>query len=149
MRRAWRAATAVTLGPEILEFVAEPETRARLVSHARRGLAPVTAVSEELCRRFGDEAVTIPAVKQSIGISVRAVLEEEGYRVIEKGVRLKKDPIFRTGSVYAAIETQPIKTKELLETMLAALSDTEAVQLAMVLEETHEGVLRKALAHRD
>ena len=40
-------------------------------------------------------------MKQSIGISVRAVLEEEGFHVIEKGVRLKKDPIFRTGSVYA------------------------------------------------
>jgi hypothetical protein len=66
----------------------------------------VTEVSGELHRRYGDDA-TIPAVKQSIGISIRAVLEDECFRVVEKGVPLKKDPIFRTGSVYAPVEQRP------------------------------------------
>lgn len=81
---------------------------------------------------------------------MRAVLEEEGFRVAEKGVRLKADPIFRTGSVYEPVIKKQAKAKDLLETMLAVLTEAQAVQMAGMLEVSHPGILRKAMsASRD
>lgn len=144
MKRAWRTAQTLREGEEILEFIAKPETRALLVSFANQGRPPVTAISRELLKEFGDEVKT-PTVKQAIGIGVRAVLEEEGYRVVEKGVRLE-DVVFRTGSIYARVQkAAPPKTGEMGEVMLGALNEAQAFRAATLLEHGHPGVLRKAL----
>jgi hypothetical protein len=144
MKRALRTAPAVRKGQEMLEIVAKPKTRALLASHAKRGSPPVGAISGQLLKRFGPDVKLAP-VKQFIGICVRAVLEEEGYRVVEKGVRLNGDPVFRTGSVYEPITKEPAQTNDALEIMLAALSDSHALRVALILEKAHPGLLRKAL----
>lgn len=144
MKRAWRTAETLVQGPEILEFIAEPGTRDLLVSFAKAGRPPVTAISNQLFKRFGSD-VTTATVKQAIGIGVRAVLEEEGYQVIEKGLRLK-DPVFRTGSIYARVDKPAApKSQDMGEAMLASLNEAQALRAATVLEHQHPGVLRKAM----
>jgi hypothetical protein len=166
MKRAVHAATAMTCGKEILEFIVSPRIRKMLVREAQNGAPPAGAISTRLLRKFGsDEEArkrirTVP-VKQFIGMCVRAVLEEEGYRIAQKGVRMYGNELFNTGSVYEPVKAeltrttsgsakgQLPKTKELLQVMAAALSASEAVQLAGILEDAHEGTLRNALVQHD
>jgi hypothetical protein len=144
MKRAWRTAVAVKDGAEILEFIAKPSSRASLVARAKHGSPPVGAISPQLLQKFGPDVKLTP-VKLFIGTCVRAVLEEEGFRVSEKGVRLKNDEIFRTGSVYEPVaEDAPKSSKDLFETMLASLSEANALRVARLLEKSHPGILRKA-----
>jgi hypothetical protein len=143
MKRAWRTAEAVKDGAAILEFISKPSSRVSLVARAKRGSPPVGAISTQLMEKFGANVKLTP-VKLFIGTCVRAVLEEEGFRVAEKGVRLKNDEIFRTGSVYEPVVKDPPKSKDLFETMAASLSEADAVRAARILENFHPGVLRKA-----
>ena len=108
MKRARRTAVAVKDGPEILDYIAAPKSRGLLVSRAERGAPPVGAISESLLREFG-RGVKLAPVKQFIGMCVRAVLEEEGYSVAEKGVRIKDDNVFSTGSVYIPTKNKAAK----------------------------------------
>ena len=61
-----------------------------------------------------------PAVRQFAGLVIRAILEEEGFRVAETGVRISRDPIFRTGAVYEAIADE--KKAGSLESLVAFLT---------------------------
>jgi hypothetical protein len=144
MTRAFRTASAVRNGAEILDFISSPKIRALLVTQAERGSPPVGAISAQLLRRFPREVKLAP-VKQFIGMCVRAVLEEEGYRVAEKGVRLT-DNLFRTGSVYEPLATQSVKTDDPFETMLTALSEAQAIRAVRILEKAQPGLLRKTSA---
>ncbi len=100
MRRAERSSRAVLHGAKILQLVCNPKNRERLVTAAKLGMPPVTAISSAVQKLVGENDAKLAPIKQFTGLCVRAVLEEEGFELLETGVRISNDPIFRTGSVY-------------------------------------------------
>ena len=134
MTRARRSAVAIRRGLEILEFLLSDEARKALRNAAERGEPPVTAVSDTLFSRFGKDMV-FPPVRQFAGLVIRAILEEEGFRVAETGVRISRDPIFRTGAVYEAIadEKKAGSLESLVAFLTERLSDSEIRRLRQLL----------------
>ena len=131
MQRVRRSARAVPHGTEILEFMLQPKTRQLLVTAAESGVPAVTAISGKLQELVGFKDAKLAPVKQFTGLSVRAVLEEEGFEVAGVGVRLSNDPVFRTGSVYRR-HTDSDST-DLLARIAASLTDDEAKRLTTLL----------------
>jgi hypothetical protein len=140
----------------IIDFVASPPIRRLLIEEAERGLPPVGAISERFLRKFGHDSesraqIRSTPVKQFVGMCVRAVLEEAGYRVAEKGVRVyDEEKLFSVGSVYEPVGAEPAlpgtSTKghaDLAEAMFARLSDAEALRALRLLEKTHPQLLKK------
>jgi hypothetical protein len=132
MRRAQRSARAVLWGKEILKFIQEPRTRRKLAAAAESGSPPVTAISSKLLELVGPTDAKLTPVKQFTGLCVRAVLEEDGFELADTGVRLSKDPVFRTGSVYSRKKNASGAT-ELLARFVASLTDEEARRLMTLL----------------
>jgi hypothetical protein len=134
MTRARRSAAAVRRGPEILEFLLSDEARKALKGAAEKGEPPVTAVSDVLLKRFRKD-MEFPPVRQFAGLVIRAVLEEEGFRVAQSGVRISRDEIFRTGAVYEPISDE--RTAGPMESLVAflteKLSDSEIRRLRQLL----------------
>jgi hypothetical protein len=135
MRRAARSARAVLHGPEILELVREPKTRRLLVAAAESGAPPVTAVSDRLLQLIAVKDAKLMPLKQFAGLCVRAVLEEEGFEVAETGVRVSRDPVFRTGSTYRRIQAEQRRSSELLLRFIQSLTDEEARQALRLLRK--------------
>jgi hypothetical protein len=131
MQRARRSARAVKYGPEILEFVQELKTRRLLVAAAATGAPPVTAISGKLQQLIGPEFAKLTPIRQFTGLCVRAVLEEEGFELAEVGVRLSKDPVFRTGAVYRRQSASD--STDLLGRFAESLTDEEARRLKLLL----------------
>jgi len=131
MRRAMRSTRAVLQGTRILEFIQRPEIRQKLIAAAEAGVPPVTAVSSQILKLVGQVA-KLPPVKQFVGLCIRAVLEQEGFHVAAKGVRVSQDPIFRTGSTY---DRGPDTTKgsTFLARMVQSLTEQEADELLALL----------------
>jgi hypothetical protein len=96
LRRSAHALAAVR-GPEMLEAVLSME--ADIVAAAEQDVPPVSAISEELLRRFGKELKSI-TVRQFIGTVVKAILADRGFEVAQTGIRLPKDKVFTTGAAY-------------------------------------------------
>jgi len=118
-------------GQRILDFIRATKTRRSIVKAAETGAPPVTAISEQLIELIGKNDAKLPPVKQFVGVCVRAVLEEEGFEVAEKGVRVSSDPLFRSGSTYErAVQRH---SRMLLERFAASLTDGEARELAKLL----------------
>jgi hypothetical protein len=136
MQRVERSARAVLHGAEILQFVRTPKVRAKLIAVAETGAPPVTAISLDLINLVGAADAKLAPIKQFTGRCVRAVLEEEGFAVAEAGVRLSKDALFRTASVYKRAST-PAKTgaTALLVRFIETLTDAEAQQALQLLKK--------------
>ena len=134
MTRARRSAAAVRRGPEILKLLLSDDARKALKGAAGRGEPPVTAVSDMLFSRFGEDMSFTP-VRQFTGLVVRAILEEEGFRVAEIGVRISRDPIFRTGAVYepTADEKKAGSLESLVAFLTERLSNSEIRRLRQLL----------------
>ena len=79
--------------------------------------------------------MAFPPVRQFVGLVIRAILEEEGFRVAESGVRISRDPIFRTGAVYEAIadEKKAGSLESLVAFLTEKLSDSEIGRLRQLL----------------
>jgi hypothetical protein len=116
-------------GREILELVRSRECRQLIFEAAKAGVPPVTALSTVIIREIGAKDAKLIPVKQFIGVCVRAVLEDEGFEIASKGVRVSNDPLFSTGATYQPIKS-PSARLELLERFLRTLNDEE-VQDAM------------------
>jgi hypothetical protein len=132
MRRAVRSARAVILGPEILKFIQDPKTRQRLIAAAESGAPPITAISGRLAKIVGARDVKLPPVKQFAGVCVRAVLEEAGFQVAAKGVRVSRDPVFRTGSTYERMV--PTNKATFLARLVQCMNDEEAGEVLELLK---------------
>jgi hypothetical protein len=137
MRRAVRSARAVLHGARILEFVRGPQIRQKLIAAAESGAPPITAISSRLMDLVGAKDVKLLPVKQFAGICVRAVLEEEGFQVAAKGVRVSNDPVFRTGSTYE----RPMTTKKttFLARLVQCMTDNEATEVLELLRRRRRG----------
>jgi hypothetical protein len=133
MRRAVRSARAVLHGARILEFVQDPKTRQKLITAAVAGAPPITAISSRLAELVGVKDVKLQPVKQFAGICVRAVLEEEGFRVAARGVRVSNDPVFRTGSTYERIPVGTTKKATFLTRLVQCMTDEEASEVLELL----------------
>ncbi len=131
MRRAVRSARAVLHGERILKFIQNPKTRRLLVDTAASEAPPVTAISTDLLELVGPRDARLAPVKQFVGVCIRAVLEEEGFELVESGVRVSKDPIFRTGSTYQRV--QDGKSVALLVRIIETLTDEEAREAIRLL----------------
>ena len=136
MQLVERSARAVLHGPAILQFVRTPKVRAKLIVAAETGAPPVTAISSELLNLVGEVDAKLAPVKQFTGRCVRAVLEEGGFELVQTGVRLSNDPVFRTGSVYNRTSA-PEKTgaTALLIRFIETLTDAEAQQALQLLKK--------------
>ena len=91
----------------------------------------MTAISRKLQELVGPKDVKLAPVKQFAGICVRAVLEEEGFELADTGVRLSKDPVFRTGSVFT--RSSGSGSTELLARFVESLTDDEARRIKILL----------------
>jgi hypothetical protein len=125
MRRAERASTALVNGEAILATLKAEQPR--LVAAAKQSRPPVAAVSETLLNRHGDAITELP-VRQFVGLAVRAILEDAGFEVAYTGVRIKDDPVFRTGSVYRprSKDHDAAKADDALDRMMKSLSSDQA-----------------------
>jgi hypothetical protein len=132
MRRAERAAAALVNGQAILETI--KAARRDLVAAAKQSGPPVAAVSETLLHKHGPEIKRTP-VKQFVGLAVRAILEEAGFEVAYTGVRIKDDPVFRTGSVYRprTDDHEAPQQDDVLERMLRGLTPDQAARALRIL----------------
>jgi hypothetical protein len=134
MQRVERSARAVLHGSEILQFVRTSKVRAKLVAAAETGAPPVTAISAELINLIGAVDAKLAPIKQFTGRCVRAVLEEAGFEIAETGVRLSKDPLFRTASVYKRASAGKTGATALLVRFIETLTDAEARQAQQLLK---------------
>ena len=138
MRRVERSARAIIRGPEILQFVRTPQVRATLIAAAETGAPPVTAISAQLIKLVGEDDATLMPIKQFTGRCVRAVLEEADFELVETGVRLSNDPVFRTASVYKRnTASEKGDAAKLLVRFIASLTDAEARQAMRLLKKRH------------
>ena len=81
----------------------------------------------------GSKDVKLQPVKQFAGVCVRAVLEEEGFQVAAKGVRVSKDPVFRTGSTYEQIPVGTTDKTTFLMRLVQCMTDEEAGEVLELL----------------
>jgi hypothetical protein len=116
----------VLYGVDILEFVRSPQNRKKLIAAAESGAPPITAISSQLMELVGAKDVKLQPVKQFAGVCVRAVLEEAGFRIAARGVRVSKDPVFRTGSTYERIPIGTTKKTTFLARLVQCMTDEEA-----------------------
>lgn len=126
MRRVERSARSLTDGDAILSFL--KANRAAIIEGAKGGDPPVSAISEMLKawgKRYGI-AVNNMAVRQFVGAAIRALLEEDGFEVNERGVRLKDDALFTTASTYKLREETPPVQFDTVARFLDAMTDEEA-----------------------
>lgn len=128
MKRARRTARSVKNGPQIMRRLEEPDARGLLVEGAEEGIPSVSKVAPILLGEFNTTEIKLAPVKTLIGLCVRAILAEEGYERIERGVRTDADDeLFSTGSVYAKADVDDAELEidgidELIE-LLATVSE--------------------------
>ena len=132
MRRAERSARTVIHGQELLAQITSPRIRKQLVEAVKSGIPPVTAVSGLMIEIARKDAKALP-VRSFAGLCVRAALDEEGFEVDQTGVRLPNDPVFRTGSTYAAKGTERPAT-DILKRLVQMLTHQEVQQLTKLLK---------------
>jgi hypothetical protein len=133
MQRVKRSARAVLRGEDLFQFIVQPAVRARLVGAAESGAPPVTAISGDLLKMVGARDSKLLPVKQYVGLCVRAVLEEEGFALADRGVRVSRDPVFRTGSTYRRVEKTNATASPLLCRFIESLTKAEAQELLELL----------------
>jgi hypothetical protein len=112
-------------------MVLSPTNRKQLVEAALSGKPPVTAISDKLLALMGKDAKALP-VKSHAGLCVRAALELEGFHVEQTGVRIPKDPVFRTGSVYSNKTSRT--ASDPITRFVNVLTDDEAKHVAALIK---------------
>ena len=131
--RAKRTARAIPGGQEILDLLQATEVRAAILAAAEAGHPPVAAVSQRLIDAMGLEAVRSTPVKMFVGLCISAILEAD-YNVFASRVRLSKDPLFSTGTVYKRradrVSDEPT---DMLERFLMCLQPEEADRAIAIL----------------
>jgi hypothetical protein len=99
--RIRRMTRSVERSQEILEYLQSLEAEKLLIEAAERGVAPVTAISSKLLKRFGHHVFARTITRQFVGRVVRAVLDDRGFVLTRSNVRVRNDPLFVSGAVYA------------------------------------------------
>lgn len=147
MQRAQRTARAVQEGARIFTYLTKAETRRLLIAAAEAGHPPVAAVSAGLITEVGHDALKGHVAKQFAGLCIRAVLEEEGFTVLRTGVRLSRDTVFRTGSIYQ--KAAPAAMKDGHELLLRFLDTLTLEEARFVVGALAERLRRSQAADDD
>ncbi len=79
------------LGNRVWVFLTQPENVARLETASEVGRPAVQGIAEQLLRNFGKETLA-DRVKQMIGHMVRQILEQRGWVVDQKDVKVQSVP---------------------------------------------------------
>lgn len=131
MHRAQRAAISLAIGPAIFEIL--KREKPSLIAAAKQSRPPVAAVSAILIKRYGAEVKSTP-VRQFIGLAIRAILEESGYEIFQRGIRISGDPVFRTGAVYRRrVSGSNAPADDALDRMMTSLTPEQAKRAFRVL----------------
>jgi hypothetical protein len=126
MRKVRRAAKSLVEGRALLERLTEDDAIELMKEAIEEEVPPVSKISQLLLDDLSDkiEFTSMP-VRQFVGQAVKAILVGEGFRVMETGVRISGDPVFRTGSTYEPIEPDEDATDDLLARFIATLNNEE------------------------
>jgi hypothetical protein len=138
MTRVRRMAGSFAAGGAMLEFCVG-DGRPLLTDAAARGIPPVTAISRPLIDLVGSAALEPAGAKQFVGLVTRAVLAQEGYVPVRSGVRLRNDPAFTAGTIYAKrFPTKRKRQDELLKRILDSFTADEIHEAFAYLRERLE-----------
>lgn len=150
MTRAKRAAHTLNRGNEILEFLSQQAVRVSLIAAAEAGVAPISSVSKILKAKIGDDITSLP-VKSFVGICVRAILEEEGFEVVQKGVRISNDSVFRSGSVYRRVGTNGVihQAGEIDKVVKGAIDTLTVDELQATLQYIQKRIAKFSFSKRN
>jgi hypothetical protein len=131
MTQARRLAASTYLGSEIMEFLQRPEIIAKLKEAATAGTQPLTAISLELVASF-PSVIRDAALKRRAGFFISAILNAEGFDVLEPNVRTK-NPIFSSAALFKKRSEATTALTSLISRLAAALTEDEARQLVECL----------------
>jgi hypothetical protein len=100
MRRARRAARTVKRGLEMFDRLQQPDAMALMKEAIDDERPPVERLGALFLDEFGPAVRELP-VRKLLGLCVRAILDEDGYQLVQSGVRIHdENGVFRTGSTY-------------------------------------------------
>jgi hypothetical protein len=139
--QADRIAQSSPVGRELIAFLRRPDILAKLREAAERGTQPVSAVSKDLLANF-TSVIRDPAVKRRVGFFVAAVLDGEGFNVVQANVRMK-DPLFKSGAVYKKRPEPTTTPGSLLSRLADAVTEDEARQFVEFLIDRFPGLKKR------
>jgi hypothetical protein len=133
IRRAKRSAKSILGGEELLQLLLTPKFMELMKAAVPLEIPPVANISQDLADFEFREDVDLHAmpVRQFIGMTVKAVMVTQGFEVMETGVKISGDPIFRSGSTYQKGEAQEDAEddEDLLARFVASLNARELTRL--------------------
>lgn len=134
-RKARRASKSIVGGDALWSALNDTSTIALMVEAIAEEVPPVSKISETLMETVGDEvALKALPVRQFIGMAVKAILAKEGYEVMETGVKIADDPIFRSGATYQRVEEPEDDTDDLLSRLVNAMNPDELHRLDKLVQ---------------
>ncbi len=131
MRRAKRTAASTECGAELLAFLQRPKITRKLTAAARAGTPPAGAISGDLIANF-EPAIHKPEVKRRVGLFIRVIMEELGFRVLQSNVRLR-DRLFSSGAVYAERSAAGTDRVDLVSRLAGTFNEAEAQRMIEAL----------------
>ena len=129
MRRATRTAASSPIGRDLVNFVGRPDIKAKLKEAAEKGIPPVMAVSDAVLASFPSGAFDDPMNKRRLGLLIAATMDELGYESGRSNVRIKKNPLFASGSTYRRKSVSATVETDLIPRLIAVLSEQEAERM--------------------
>ena len=131
MTQASRLAASTYLGPEVFAFLQRPEIIAKLKEAAAAGTQPVSAISLDLLASF-PSVIRDAAMKRRVGFFIAAILDAEGFDVLEPNVRTK-NPVFASGAIYQKRSEPTTTLTNLISRLSDAFTEDEARQFVEFL----------------
>lgn len=122
---------AASTQPEVLAFLQRPEIIAKLKEAAAAGTQPVTAISLDLLASF-PSVIRDAAMRRRVGFYIAAILDAEGFDVLEPNVRTK-NPVFASGALFKKRSEATTTLTNLISRLADALTEDEARQLVEFL----------------
>ncbi|MDB5585584.1 MAG: hypothetical protein JWP26_554 [Devosia sp.] len=133
IRRARRSAKSIVGGDELLHLLLTPNFITMMKAAVPLEIPPVANISRALKAFDFGEKVDLHAlsVRQFIGTAVKAIMVTQGFELMETGVKIAGDPVFRSGATYQKADAllDAEDDDDLLSRFVAALNASELVRL--------------------
>lgn len=124
MRRVLLMSAATSFGADALETLKEEVPK--MIEAINLSRPPVSVLGEILLKKYGAE-IRQTTARQFIGLGVGAILQELGYEISARGVRISGDPVFRSGALYRLrVEGGNAEADDALDRMMKSLSPDQA-----------------------
>lgn len=126
---------AVNLGPigeRLLEVLNDRAYTVKMEDAVRTAMPPLSHISVHLKQDFPEVDFGSLRIRQFIGCAVREAMQDMGYVVEDSGVRIPRDPIFKSGSTYRkAISGE---AEDILLRIVSILTPMELKRLRAILK---------------